>query len=124
MEKKIDLVLQMILGAIPFLLPQLYAFGKIKRGKKGAILLGLIYGVPPVISIIISVINWFNMNLVGAHFSADFMGIFNSIMGFFITMTYPPLSFVALIFYVLIPVYFVRKWTIEYNSKISTTSAE
>lgn len=74
---------QMILGVIPFLVPQLYAFSKVKQTKKGAILLGIIYGLPPIVSMILSVINWFNMNLVNGHFSVDAMGILNSIMGFF-----------------------------------------
>ena len=109
MKKKIDVVGQMILGAIPAFIPQLYAFYRIKKFKKGLLVqllvVGLIlleYGFDEGINYGMDQIlnpNHTPSNDQSYRWVEDAMGI---------------------VFESLFPLYFVRKWTLEYNEKIDT----
>ena len=101
-EKKIDLTGQMILAAIPSIITQLYAFYRIKKFKKGVLVMLLVIGIVMTDFIIIESINAISdIPLEDWEKTTDlvFQYIFSLIVG------------------ILLPLYFARKWTLEYNEK-------
>ena len=107
MEKKIDVVGQMILAAIPGFIAPLYAFYKIKKLKKGILLALSIIGIETVIFFIYGDFTW-NDFINGK----EITGPINISVGFIL----------ALLVEILLQVYFARKWTIEYNERIETSA--
>lgn len=100
MEKKIDVVGEMILSAIPIIVTPLYAFYRIKKFKKGIIVMIVtlaIISIDFIIHRFVAENKFFNLE------SFDQQIV---ILAWYVT---------ALIIAILFPMYFVRKWTIEYN---------
>lgn len=103
--KRMDVVGQMILGATPALITELYAFYRIGKFRKGVLVLlatiglvlfmmGLDYGVD-------SVFDKSEVSPSGPHFTTGE-------------------EILSLIIGMLVPMYFARKWTIEYNEYVET----
>ena len=106
-EKKIDLTGQMILAAIPSVITQLYAFYRIKKFKKGVLVMLLVIGIVMTDFIIIESLNAISdIPLEDWEKTTDlvFQYIFSLIVG------------------ILLPLYFARKWTLEYNEKFENPS--
>ncbi len=118
MNEKVDLRKQTILSAIPVIVTQIYAFHKINRTKHSIIMFGLLHGLP------ISWITYFiiyNRSLYGIDEFSNYVNFtLLGLMQFYGSFLYPPMTWVFIIFYSIIPIYFVRRWTRQYNSKLST----
>ena len=105
MEKKIDIVGQMILAAIPSIITQLYAFYRIKKFKKGVLVMLLVIGIVMTDFIIAEAFNEIgDMPLEVWEKSTNL--VFQYIF--------------ILIVSILLPLYFARKWTLEFNEKIGS----
>jgi hypothetical protein len=106
LEKKVDVVGQMILATIPIIVTPLYAFYRVKKFGKGILVILAIFAIDTLVLIGTGErTNWVNMLFVEEIFAA------------------PELSYgyaVTLIIDILLPMYFARKWTIEYNESIGT----
>ncbi|MGB6462762.1 MAG: hypothetical protein WBF38_00865 [Nitrosotalea sp.] len=105
--KKVDVIGQMILGAIPTFITQLYAFYKIKKLKKGVLVelavIGLIlseYAIDYGVHLIL------NQGKLSSH-DQDFR-LVEDVMGILVAS--------------LLPMYFARKWTMEYNEKVISST--
>lgn len=105
MEKKIDVIGQMILAVIPIIVTPLYAFYRIKKFKKGVLVMIVEIAISLSISTVTGDLKW------GSYLSLE-TGPFEITQGFV----------VASIVDILFPLYFVRKWTLEYNEKIDSQS--
>jgi len=104
-EKKIDVIGQMILSAIPIIVTPLYAFHKIKMFKKGVLVILLTF----VIIIFDGIIAWTFIESEFFMFESWEKSVdlsYHYAFGFIIAM--------------LLPMYFARKWTIEYNEKLDS----
>lgn len=100
MEKKIDVVGQMILSAIPIIVTPLYAFYRIKKLKKG-------------IMVMIVTLAIISLDYIVHRFVAE--SEFLNLESFDQQIIKLAWYVTALIIAILFPMYFVRKWTIEYN---------
>ena len=103
MAKKIDVIAQMILAAIPIFATPLYAFYRIKKLKKGVLVILLTLAIVATDSTLhneVSKSEFFEME----SFEREAIVIFSYVSGFIIT--------------ILLSMYFARKWTLEYNEKI------
>lgn len=98
-RKRIDVVGQMILGAIPAIVPQLYAFYRIKKFRKGVLVLFATAGL-----IALDAVLDYGLDHAIAKNASP-------------TVFTPGEEFVGIIIGMLLPMYFARKWTIEYNEK-------
>lgn len=105
MEKKIDVIGQMILTAIPLIVTPLYAFYRIKKFKKGVLVILLTLVAIVIDSMITATLN-----------ESEFFMLENWQRPVDLSYQY----IISLIIEILLPMYFVRKWTIEYNEKIVT----
>ena len=104
-EKKIDVVGQMILGVTPSIVTQLYAFYRIKKFKKGVLVILMTLGLIALGTTIDSGIHLaMNKNIMPSN-DSNFK-ILEYVIGIIITC--------------LLPMYFARKWTLEYNDKIDS----
>ena len=103
MEKKIDVVGQMILSAIPIIITPLYAFYRVKKFKRGVLVILANMTIDIVILTANGDINW-NLESEGFGPIAFTSGYVSSF-----------------IVDILFPLYFARKWTIEYNQKMEAT---
>jgi len=92
-ERKVDVVGQMILACIPIIATPLYASYRVKKLKKGILLLIAIIAIIMVFYIISYYLD-----------KEDYLSNW----------------VIPLLIEILMPVYFVRKWTIEYNEKLSS----
>ncbi len=133
----------MILAAIPIIVTPLYAFYRVKKFRKGILVIlailafNIVLLIPgdnwlyPVIqySLVVEVLTEYKTTqeflreeemLVQSFLKTDW---FESAEVF--TVYYNPIKItyvvVTLLEYILIPLYFARKWTIEYNERIGTT---
>ena len=100
MEKKIDVIGQMILAAIPILVTPLYAFYRIKKFKKGVLVMIVEIAIALSILTIMGDLKWDSEETGPFEITQGFVG--------------------STIVDILFPLYFVRKWTLEYNEKIVT----
>ncbi len=105
-QKKIDVIGQMILSAIPAVIPQLYAFYRIKKFKKGVLVLLAtisLFALDFIIDLgVIGVLNHGNLTT-----NAQNNKLLEDVIGIMIGS--------------LLPMYFARKWTLEYNEQIDTS---
>lgn len=113
-KTEVDLGNQTILAAIP--IAQIYAFYKIKKIKKGMVLLTILY------SIFILPLPFY-----AVEFLTDYVGLNNPLKEAYygISMTRGAIAgtsllFVYLLVDIIISIYFVRIWTRQYNSKLAT----
>lgn len=110
MNKKMDVTGQMILAAIPIIVTPLYAFYRIKEFRRGVLvmLLDLTIG--------------FAIFVLNGEIDLDLL--FNEELSEEdLAPTQVTTGFVtALIVDILLPLYFVKKWTIEYNEKIESSA--
>ena len=108
--KKIDVVGQMILGATPAIIPQLYAFYRIKKLAGGIFVLIMTAGLIGLDFLIDYAIH----SLDTQDMTASELNEANNVV--------PSFQMSETIFLImvgsLLPMYFVRKWTLEYNEKI------
>jgi len=104
-EKKVDVIGQMILSAIPLIVTPLYAFYKIKMFKKGVLVILL-----TVVIIIIDGI--FALIFI----ESEFLMLESWEQSVDLSYHYA----VGIIVVMLLPMYFARKWTIEYNEKLDS----
>ncbi len=93
----------MILGAIPGFIAPLYAYYRIKKFKKGVLVSLVIIGIESLVFLLYGDWTWKEF-LNGK----EITGPIQISVGFVI----------ALLIEILLQVYFVRKWTLEYNEKI------
>lgn len=105
MEKKIDVIGQMILAAIPIIVTPLYAFYRIKKFKKGVLVILLVFAIEIVDASITEAMN-----------ESEFFMLESWEKPVDLAYQYTA----GLIVAILLPMYFARKWTIEYNEKIGT----
>jgi len=103
LEKKIDVTGQMILAAIPMFVTPLYAFYRVKKFKKGLLVMFLVLGIVGVDSIIHASIATSEMFEI-KQFQREMIISYSYVFSLIITM--------------LIPMYFARKWTIGYNNTL------
>ena len=103
MEKKVDVIGQMILAAIPIIVTPLYAFYRIKKFKKGVVV--MIVEIAIGLSILTT-----EGDLTWDSYTEE-TGPLEITQGFV----------VATIVDILFPLYFVRKWTLEYNDHVETS---
>lgn len=99
MEKKIDVIGQMILAAIPIFIAPLYAFYRIKKLKKGILIMLAIVLIDIVVLTGTGDIDWTTKSNSASNTSTTG----------FVT---------SFIIDILLQLYFARKWTLEYNEKI------
>jgi hypothetical protein len=111
LAKKIDVVGQMIIAAIPVIITPLYAFYRIKKFKKGFLIILLNVAIDTMILTYYGDINW-------ADLESDNQSDNQPTMPITFTEGYA----VSLIVDILLPMYFVRKWTITYNEQIDATT--
>ena len=102
MEKKIDLIGQMILSSIPIIATPLYAFYRIKKFKKGVLVILANVAIDLVFLTITGDLNW--------NLKSDII----------YSPTFTVSKAYVLIVDILFPLYFARQWTIEYNEKNGT----
>ena len=95
----------MILSAIPLIVTPLYAFYRIKKFKKGVLVMVLTFIAIGIDAGITEAIN-----------ENEFFKLENWQRPVDLSYQY----IIGLIVSILLPMYFVRKWTIEYNEKIET----
>ncbi|MDE1812931.1 MAG: hypothetical protein KGI19_11305 [Thaumarchaeota archaeon] len=110
MEKKIDVTGQVILGAIPAIIPQLYAFYRIKKLRRGIIILIMTAGLIVLdyaIDLSIHMLDTKDMT------SNELAQASTEVPNFSMSET-----IVFIMVETLLPMYFARKWTLEYNEKI------
>lgn len=103
MENKLDVTGQIILGAIPAVIPQLYAFYKIKKLRKGVLIWLVTTGIIILENIMDMIAHW----IIVRHMVPNTDPSSQMVE-----------AMVGIIVASLLPMYFVRKWTIEYNEKI------
>lgn len=101
--RRVDVIGQMILGATPAIIPQLYAFYRIKKFRKGILVLLITAGLIAFDAAI--------------DYELDSSLNKNSIFHGFTTGE----EIAGIIIGMLFPTYFVRKWTLEYNEKIDSS---
>lgn len=101
--EKIDVIGQMILATIPIIVTPLYAFYRIKKFKKGVLVILLTFTATIIDSMITSTLN-----------ESDLFMLENWQKPVDLSYQYAA----ALIIWILLPMYFTRKWTIEYNEKV------
>lgn len=106
MHKKIGIVGQMILAAIPIVVTQLYAAYRVKRFKRGVLVILLVIAIDTTFIYFIYDVNW------EEELTSEGMRLLQLTYNFALT----------LMVNILLPLYFVRKWTIEYNEKIISSS--
>lgn len=120
-KKQVDLVRQTILTSIPIVITQIYAFHKIKKTKQGIAIFGILHGFPISWITFFTFYNRFTLH-ADQGFMADVNATLDSLLMFYGGFVYPPLMGFAILIYIIIPVYFVRRWTRQYNSKLSAES--
>ena len=104
LKKKIDVVEQMILAAIPLFVTPLYSFYRIKKFKKGVLVLFVVLGIVVTDFVIhdkVAYSEFFEIE----QFEKELILTFPYVIGLIIT--------------ILLPMYFTRKWTLEYNENIN-----
>ncbi len=106
-EKKIDVIGQMILCAIPLIVTPLYAFYKIKMFKKGVLVILLVFAIVIIDGVFALIF-----------IESEFLMLESWEQSVDLSYHYA----VALIVEILLPMYFARKWTIEYNEKLDSKS--
>jgi len=103
LKKKIDVPGQMILAAIPIFATPLIAFYRVKKLKKGVLVMLLIIAIVALDSFLHDVISkseFFEME----SFQREAIVIYSYVFSLIIT--------------ILFPMYFARKWTLEYNENL------
>jgi hypothetical protein len=88
-KKQVDLVQQTILTSIPIVIPQIYAFHKIKKTKQGSLIFGILWGLP------IYLTTYFTFHNSTLYSDPELVVLVNNIvfalLNLFFDLLYPPM---------------------------------